>query len=283
MFTPISSWIHQLGKRKFDEDLSPMIILGKQLGLSTTSIRTTHENDISIDMNRMSNGHTMKISDDKEFHPSNHSWSSYLSTLVSSTRLHPSSGRSSRPIHSKYYQKLVNIEENPSNNDENNNNQAIPTTTDELNSKSMILDLSSPIDDCSNNDTNEDHIFTTEHYFSIFFFTILYFTWFIFIAGISIVHLIIYLILIMLYFLSTRTRRFALATLIYLSFLFLYDSLHLIPNYTISQVHIEDVYLLEKKIFGVVSQGQILTLNEYFKIHHQPLLDIFTGICYLNW
>lgn len=245
MFTSISTWINQIGRRYFTD------------------------NETSIDMNRISNGHTMKISDEKQSHPSNTSWSSYLSPFIPS-------GRSSRSNHSKYYQKLVNIEENHSNNDENNNNQLMTQKiTDELNPKSIILDLPSPIDD---NET-----FTTEHYFCIFLFTIVYFSWFIFIAGIGIVHLIIYLILITMYFLSSRTRRFALATLIYLCFLFLYDSLHLIPNYTVSQVHIEDVYLLEKKFFGVVSQGQLLTWNEYFKMNHQPLLDIFTGICYLNW
>ena len=249
--------------------------------------KNNHDEDNSIDMNRMSNGHVIKIPDENDSHPSNQTWSSYLSSFISSARPHSSYGKSSsRLTHSKYYQKLVNIDENHTlSNDENNNQNS--TTTDDLNGKSTLIDLSSssssPSDECPSNETNDKYLFTTEHYFYIFLFTILYFTWFIFIAEISVLHLLIYLILITLYFLSTRTRRFALAILIYLSYLFLYDALHLVPNYTISQVHIEDVYLLEKKIFGIVSQGQLLTLNEYFKLNHQPLLDILTGICYLNW
>ena len=165
-------------------------------------------------------------------------------------------------------------------NDENNNHEI----ENKINSNSIIIDLpSSQSDECTNKDTTERFIFTTEHYLWIFMLTILYFTWFIFIAGISIIHLILYLVIISLYFLSERTRRFALAILIYLSYLLLYDALHVIPNYTVSKVHIEDIYLLEKKFFGIVSNGQLMTLNEYFKIHHKPLLDIFTGICYLNW
>lgn len=113
--------------------------------------------------------------------------------------------------------------------------------------------------------------------------SLIYFLWFIFVAGISIVHLIIYSALLFLYCISDRTRRFALAILIYLTYLLFYDALHLIPNYTVSNIHIKDIYLIEKKYFGIARQGQVLTLNEYFKENHHPFFDVLSGLCYLNW
>lgn len=113
--------------------------------------------------------------------------------------------------------------------------------------------------------------------------SLIYFLWFIFVAGISLVHLIIYSSLLFLYLVSDRTRRFALAILIYFTYLLFYDALHLIPNYTVSNIHIEDIYLIEKKFFGIYRQGQLITLNEYFKETHIPFFDVFTGLCYLNW
>lgn len=122
-----------------------------------------------------------------------------------------------------------------------------------------------------------------ENIYTILIVTLVYFLWFTLIAGIAIVHIIIYLILLLLYVHSDRTRRFGFAILIYLTYLLLYDALHLIPNYTVSTIHIEDVYLAEKRFFGIYKHGQLLTLNEYFQQNHIAFLDIFTGICYLNW
>jgi hypothetical protein len=247
----------------------------------------------------MSNGHVLKISDNNELNSSINPLSTFLSSLISSFRPHILStstyGKHSRKFYSKtskYFRKQPNgisnhLIDDPLNihtiNDENNNHK----TENKINSNSVIIDLPllspSQSDECLIKDTNDKNIFTTEHYLWIFLLTIIYFTWFIFIAGISIIHIIIYLIIISLYLISERTRRFALAILIYLSYLLLYDALHVIPNYTVSKVHIEDIYLLEKKFFGIIYNGQLITLNEYFKLNHKSLLDIFTGICYLNW
>ncbi|UJR15228.1 hypothetical protein I4U23_002184 [Adineta vaga] len=159
-------------------------------------------------------------------------------------------------------------------NDENNN---------DTNSNSIILHFSPT----SSNDllinTDNKLSFIKDNLILIIFVSSIYFLWFIFIAGISIVHVLIYLALFFLCSLSDRTRRFALAILIYLTYLLFYDALHLVPNYTISNIHIKDIYLMEKKFFGIYYNGHTITLNEYFQQNHIPLLDVFTGICYLNW
>ncbi|CAF4235158.1 unnamed protein product [Rotaria sp. Silwood2] len=256
----------------------------------------------------MSNGHVIQSIDDNESNPSINLLSTFFSTLTSSFRPRTPSKlpygkllHKSRSKVSKYYKNQRNndIKHDETNsiyhqlnihttNDENNNQ-----TKNENKQNSVIIDLlpltssesngSLINDDGDDNYNKNNYIFTTEHLIWLFILTIIYFTWFIFIAGISILHIIIYLVLISLYLLSDRTRRFTLAIIIYFTYLFLYDALHLIPNYTVSQVHISDVYLVEKKFFGIFINGHMMTLNEFFKLHHIPLLDILTGICYLNW
>ncbi|CAF3069862.1 unnamed protein product [Rotaria sp. Silwood2] len=281
--------------------------LGKQIGLQSIIGKTSND-DLSINMDTMSNGHVIQSIDDNESNPSINLLSTFFSTLTSSFRPRTPSKlpygkllHKSRSKVSKYYKNQRNndIKHDETNsiyhqlnihttNDENNNQ-----TKNENKQNSVIIDLlpltslesneSLINDDADDNYNKNNYIFTTEHLIWLFILTIIYFTWFIFIAGISILHIIIYLVLISLYLLSDRTRRFTLAIIIYFTYLFLYDALHLIPNYTVSQVHISDVYLVEKKFFGIFINGHMMTLNEFFKLHHIPLLDILTGICYLNW
>ena len=169
----------------------------------------------------------------------------------------------------------------PQLNDENNNK-----TKSVDGSKSLLIDIPEPYSNESPVKGNESYAFLVslnDYLRWILAFTVLYFVWFIFIAGISSVHLVIYAALLLFFCVSDRTRRLTLAVLIYLTYLFLYDALRLIPNYTVSSIHIRDVYLVEKAYFGIVHDGKLITLNEFFQQHHIPFLDVFTGLCYLNW
>jgi len=168
-------------------------------------------------------------------------------------------------------------------NDENNNNNKNSNNT---NQNSILIHI--PTNYSNDLQLNSDikqtfFISLKDNFLWIILISLIYFLWFILIAGISIVHIIIYSALLLLYLISDRTRRFALAILIYLTYLLLYDALHLVPNYTISNIHIRDVYSIEKKFFGIYQKGHLLTLNEYFQQNHIPALDIFSGLCYLNW
>jgi len=229
-------------------------------------------------MDTMSNEHTIKSIHDNQ----PNSLLTFFSTLTSSFRPQipskSSYGKHPHPSHSKIFQNgFIKHEKTNSIYHEINIDKNI-------NKNSVIIELS-PLIPVESDEylINEKSILTTEHFLWIFILTILYFTWFIFIAGITLIHIIIYSIILLLYLLSDRTRRLALALLIYLTYLLLYDALHVIPNYTISKVHIRDIYLVEKNFFGISKNGQVMTLNEYFKLNHIPFLDIFTGVCYLNW
>lgn len=95
----------------------------------------------------------------------------------------------------------------------------------------------------------------------------------------------VYLLLLFngMYFASGITRKFITGFSIFIVFWVVYDYMKAFPNYLHQTVHIEDLYLAEKKLFGINHDGGILTLNEYFLHRHTGFLDVLTGISYLCW
>lgn len=55
------------------------------------------------------------------------------------------------------------------------------------------------------------------------------------------------------------------------------------PNYAYTNVHIAELYNLEKHMFGITSNRILLTPNEYLRVHGTQFLDVSTGIFYLMW
>jgi hypothetical protein len=82
-----------------------------------------------------------------------------------------------------------------------------------------------------------------------------------------------------LFYLSGVTRRFILGFAVFIVFWILFDSMKAFPNYRYNTVHIESLYRLEKKLFGIGGE----TLNEYWLAHRTTFLDVLSGICYLCW
>ncbi len=79
------------------------------------------------------------------------------------------------------------------------------------------------------------------------------------------------------------TRNFVLGLMPFIVFWVLFDYMKAFPNYRYNSVHIGDLYELEKKLFGIVSGGQRMTMNEYWELHHVKFLDVITGFFYLCW
>ncbi len=86
-----------------------------------------------------------------------------------------------------------------------------------------------------------------------------------------------------LYFASNQTRKFVTGFSIFLVYWIVFDYMKAFPNYEYNPVHIESLYLLEKKLVGIVSGQSILTPNEYWLAHRTTLLDVVTGLFYLTW
>lgn len=85
------------------------------------------------------------------------------------------------------------------------------------------------------------------------------------------------------YFYSTASRRFITGFSIFIVFWILFDYMKVLPNYRFNEVHIKDLYEAEKKLFGFVSNGKVMTPNEYWGLNGHAFLDIITGIFYLCW
>ena len=86
-----------------------------------------------------------------------------------------------------------------------------------------------------------------------------------------------------LYFASTPTRKFVTGFSVFLVYWIIFDYMKAFPNYQYNTVHIESLYGLEKKLFGIPVGQSLLTPNEYWLAHRTLLLDIVTGLFYLTW
>ncbi|MGI4738048.1 MAG: phosphatase PAP2 family protein [Janthinobacterium lividum] len=85
------------------------------------------------------------------------------------------------------------------------------------------------------------------------------------------------------YFLTDATRRLITGFSIFVVFWILYDYMRAFPNYAYRAVDVAQLYHTEKSLFGITSQGQVLTPNEFWLRHHQPWLDVLCGVFYLCW
>ena len=80
-----------------------------------------------------------------------------------------------------------------------------------------------------------------------------------------------------------KSRSFILGFSIFIIFWIIYDSMRLVPNYTVSIPHIKEPYELEKSLFGIYFNGNLLTPNEYFAFNNNKFLDFLSGFFYINW
>lgn len=85
------------------------------------------------------------------------------------------------------------------------------------------------------------------------------------------------------YFATPVTRKFVIGFSVFIVFWILFDFMKAFPNYTFNPVHIESLYNAEKTLFGVESNGVLVTPNEYCKEHSHTLLDVMAGLFYLCW
>lgn len=95
--------------------------------------------------------------------------------------------------------------------------------------------------------------------------------------------IVLILIFNSLYYASPLTRKFVLGFSIFIVYWILYDYMKAFPNYLYNSVSIQELYNLEKRFFGIPTNGIILTPNEFCEIHANTLLDVTSGLFYLMW
>lgn len=91
--------------------------------------------------------------------------------------------------------------------------------------------------------------------------------------------LVLVLLFNSLFYLSGATRRFILGFTVFIVFWILFDSMKAFPNYRYNTVHIESIYRLEQRLFGIGGQ----TPNEFWLAHRSTVPDVAAGLFYLCW
>lgn len=87
-----------------------------------------------------------------------------------------------------------------------------------------------------------------------------------------------------LFFANLSTRKFIVALVPFALFGISYDWMNLLPNYEVNPIDVRDLYDAEKSWFGIaMSTGEVLTPNEYFRMHTSTFMDFMGGIFYLCW
>lgn len=87
-----------------------------------------------------------------------------------------------------------------------------------------------------------------------------------------------------LFFLSSPTRKLAVALLPFMIFGISYDWMRLVPNYEVNPVDVEGLYQAEKQLFGVLSpEGIVQIPGEWFSEHTSRWADFLAGVFYLCW
>ena len=86
-----------------------------------------------------------------------------------------------------------------------------------------------------------------------------------------------------LFYASVITRKFIVGFSVFIVYWIIFDYMKAFPNYTVSTVHMADLYNFEKHLFGINYNGHLLTPNEYWKIKATTPLDIIAGIFYICW
>ncbi|RDC55897.1 inositol phosphorylceramide synthase [Pedobacter chinensis] len=104
-----------------------------------------------------------------------------------------------------------------------------------------------------------------------------------FLVGFKTDQLILVFIFNTMFYLSHGTRRFITGFSIFIVYWILFDYMKAFPNFLYHQVHIEDLYNAEKRIFGINLHGLVVTPNEFANLHSHAFLDVLSGIFYLMW
>lgn len=87
-----------------------------------------------------------------------------------------------------------------------------------------------------------------------------------------------------MFMLNAATRKLAVALLPFALFGISYDWMRIVPNYEVNPIDVQGLYEAEKHLFGIATATSgTLTPNEFFAIHHCPVMDFLAGVFYLCW
>jgi len=86
-----------------------------------------------------------------------------------------------------------------------------------------------------------------------------------------------------LYYASPGSRKFITGFSVFILYWVIFDFMKAFPNYRYNAVHIESLYRAEKYLFGIHTNGTVITPNEFWLQHQSVFLDAMSGFFYLCW
>lgn len=114
-------------------------------------------------------------------------------------------------------------------------------------------------------------------------FLALYLIWLNLVIGFRLDHFNFILILSILYFATSTTRKMVLGFVFFWIFWFIYDAMRIYPNYNFNSINILEPYNIEKNLFSISVGNETLTANEYLAQNPNKISDFLSGIFYLTW
>lgn len=102
-------------------------------------------------------------------------------------------------------------------------------------------------------------------------------------VGLRAEHIMLAVLVAVMFFSCSSSRRLAIALLPFLVFGISYDWMNIVPNYEVNTVDTAGLYNTEKRLFGIAAAVGTLTPNEWFALHTNPVADILAGLFYLCW
>jgi hypothetical protein len=126
-------------------------------------------------------------------------------------------------------------------------------------------------------------IFTTKSLIATTFISIVYLLLSYILVGFKSDQLVLLSIFNVCYYASWLTRKFIMGFSIFIIYWVLFDYMKAFPNYLYHTVSIEELYNVEKQLFGIMLAGKEVTPNEYWLANSNTITDVCSGFFYLLW
>ena len=126
-------------------------------------------------------------------------------------------------------------------------------------------------------------IFTTKSLIATSFISVVYLLLSYLLVGFKSDQLVLLLIFNACFYASWLTRKFIIGFSIFIVYWILFDYMKAFPNYRYQTVSIEELYNLEKSLFGIMLAGKEVTPNEYWLANSNTITDVCSGFFYLLW
>lgn len=114
-------------------------------------------------------------------------------------------------------------------------------------------------------------------------FNMFFWPWFGLVVGLDLNAVLFYVMVGVLLFGNSLSRKLLICFLPLLIYLFIYNSLQILHDYNPLPIHNEGLYNLEVQYFGVYVDGIKVSICEFFIQNIHPFLDLISGAFYITW